>query len=106
MSQSYKNITNKIKKAVREIDSSAEVILYGSRARGDAKKDSDWDILILENKPVVTLKDEQKFRHRLYDIGLETEQSISVFAYSKKEWETRYSIMPLYKNIKQEGIYL
>lgn len=28
-----------------------QVWLYGSRARGDAHEDSDWDILILLNKP-------------------------------------------------------
>lgn len=106
MQPNYKNITQKIKKAVAEIDSSAEVILYGSRARKDAKKDSDWDILILENKPKVSLKDEQVFRHRLYDVALETEQCISVFVYSKQEWETKYSVTPLYQNIQQEGIYL
>ena len=26
------------------------VLLYGSRARGDAKEDSDWDLLLLLNK--------------------------------------------------------
>lgn len=106
MKPTYKNITQKIKKAVDEIDSSAEVILYGSRARGDARKDSDWDILILENKPTVSLKDEQVFRHRLYDVALETEQCISVFVYSKKAWETTFSITPLYENVKKEGVYL
>jgi len=101
-----KTITQKIKKAVKEIDPMAEVILYDSRARGVAKKDSDWDVLILENKPTVTLKDEQVFRHRLYDIALETEQCISVFVYSKKKWETKYYVTPLYKNIQKEGINL
>ena len=33
--------------------SGAKVILFGSQARGDAKEDSDWDILILLNKDKV-----------------------------------------------------
>ena len=106
MRSNYKNITQKIKKTVTEIDSSAEVILFGSRARGDAKKDSDWDILILVDKPKVTFKDEKIFWHKLYDVELETEQCISTLVYAKKEWETKQSVTPLYKSVKQEGIRL
>ena len=106
MKTSYKNITQKIKKAVEEIDSSAEVILFGSRARGDAKKDSDWDILILVNKPKVTFKDSQIFNHRLYDIALETEQSIMALVRSKKQWKQEYRVKPLYRNIQTDGIVL
>ena len=29
--------------SVHTVDPTAEVILFGSRARGDARKDSDWD---------------------------------------------------------------
>jgi uncharacterized protein len=103
MRPNYKNITKKIKKAVEEIDSTAEVILYGSRATGDARKDSDWDILILVDKPKVTFEDSQTFNHRLYDVGLETDQCIMAFVRSKKEWEKRYYVTPLYKNIREEG---
>lgn len=106
MKPTYKNITKKIKKAVEEIDSSAEVILYGSRARGDARKDSDWDILILVDKQKVTIKYGLNFSHRLYDVALDTDQCISTLVYSKKEWNSRQSVTPLYKNVKEEGIRL
>ncbi len=41
----------------KTIPSGAKVILFGSQARGDAKEDSDWDILILLNKDKVELDD-------------------------------------------------
>ena len=65
-------ITEKIKQTVKAADASAQVLLFGSRARGDAKIDSDWDILILLSKAKVTIKDEQVFRHKLFDVELET----------------------------------
>ena len=44
-----RHIIQLIRQKVNEIDNTAEVILYGSRARGDELPDSDWDILILVN---------------------------------------------------------
>ncbi len=40
-----------------------EVWLYGSRARGDAHKDSDWDLLILLNQPSITTEDEENIAY-------------------------------------------
>ena len=99
-------LTLRIKESVQLADASAQVILYGSQARGTATKNSDWDILILLNKPNVTIKDEQEFRHKLYEIELESGELISTYVYSLIDWETKLSVTPLYKNIKREGVYI
>ena len=40
-------LIEQIRQAVYEIEPEAEIILYGSRSRGDALSESDWDFLIL-----------------------------------------------------------
>ncbi len=90
---------------ISSIDSKAEVILYGSRARGDERDDSDWDILILTDYPV-NLQIEREFRNKLYDLELETGESFSVFTYSRDDWQTKQRITPFYQNVSREGILL
>ena len=100
------HIIQLIRKKVNEIDNTAEVILYGSRARGDNKRDSDWDVMILLKQKNVDKKIEQTFRHHLLDIELEIGVPVSVFVYSKSDWEGKYSITPLFRSIKKEGILI
>lgn len=97
------DIANKIKQAVRSINSTAEVILYGSRARGDAGINSDWDILILLDEPV-NMAEELTIRERIYEIELEYEVAISIFIYSKNDWSKIQKITPFYENVEKEGI--
>jgi predicted nucleotidyltransferase len=98
-------ISKLILKTIHLIDPNAEVILYGSRARGDERSDSDWDILILTDD-TVDIQEERKFRDKLYDLELETGESFSIFAYSKNNWETKQRITPFYQNVTREGILL
>lgn len=94
-----------IKNCISEIDPNAIVILYGSRARGDERNDSDWDILILTDYPA-NLEVERKFRNELYDLELETGESFSIFVYSKHDWQTKQKITPYYQNVITEGVNL
>jgi len=94
-----------IKKVVKSVEPKSEIILYGSRARGDEREDSDWDLLILVPY-TADLKEEQKFRHKLFDVELEFDQAISTLVKSRKEWESKFRVTPLYHNIEQEGITL
>ena len=104
MTEREQNIIKLIYNRILEKDPSAEVILYGSHARGTPNKESDWDILILLESTNVNKKTEQSFRHHLFDLELEIGEPISVFVYSKKDWENKYYITPFYKSIKKEGI--
>ena len=99
------NIGSLIRKNVNEIDQKAEIILYGSRARGDERMDSDWDILVLTDYPV-SVEREKSFRDNLYNLELETGEPISVFIFSKNDWKSRQRITPFYKNVVSEGISL
>lgn len=96
-------IVNLIKTKIKAKNPEAEIILYGSRARGDNNKYSDWDILILLNLPTVNIELEKDFRNQIVDIEIETGEAISTFVVSKQEWDTKYIYSPLYKNIKEEG---
>jgi len=103
MKRKTKHISSLVKQAIGRIDSGAEIILYGSRARGTERIDSDWDILVLTAYPVDLLK-ERMFRNALYDLELETGEPFSVFVYSKNEWETKQIATPFYFNVINEGI--
>ena len=97
-------ILRKVKEAVLQLETSADVILYGSRARDDYREYSDWDFLILLVGMIDT-KRTDRIRCALYEIELDTDQIISSIVRSREEWDSpRYSVVPLHRNIEREGI--
>jgi uncharacterized protein len=95
-----------IKQYVIEINRHADVWLFGSRARNEAKNDSDWDVLVLTDDETVTHREEEKYIDHLTSLMVETGEVIQVLVYSAKEWNTKYSIIPLHKSIEKEAIKL
>ena len=100
------NILQLIRSSVNKTEPEATVILFGSYARGDFKKDSDIDILILLDKEKITHSDAKRIAYPLYDIEFETGKIISPLILSKRKWETKHKITPFYKNIQKEGVIL
>ena len=95
-------VFSKIKDSVWQIDKEAKVILFGSRARGDNRSDSDWDFLILTKLPENRVT-KQKIRDKIFDAELELEQPISTIIHNETVWED-YEVTPLYQYIQKEGI--
>lgn len=79
--------------------------LYGSRARGTNRPDSDWDLLVLLNRPQNMIADFEQISYPLMELGFDHGQYFSVHTYSQQEWENM-SFTPFYKNVEQDKIVL
>lgn len=99
-------IQTKIGQLIHGTDPNAEVYLFGSRARGDYRIDSDWDVIILVDNKLITNEIEDEFRDGLYALELESGQIISTFIYPKDFWTDHLRFSPLYKNVYSEGVKL
>ncbi|NOZ71855.1 MAG: nucleotidyltransferase domain-containing protein [Chloroflexi bacterium] len=97
-------LLKRVKDAVQALVPDAEIILYGSRARGTSRVDSDWDFLILLPAPVDKML-EIKIKDCLYDIELETDTVLSSIIRTKQEWlSERYEVIPLHQEVERDGI--
>ena len=82
-----------------------KAILFGSQARGDAREDSDWDLLLLLDKDKITYEDENAYAYPFAEMGWLFGTYISVKMYTKKEWLSR-SFTPFFHNIQNDGIVI
>lgn len=83
-----------------------KLILFGSRARGDAEEYSDIDLLILIEDPR-TFSSRNKLADLSAEINVDYGVAISCLFYNDKDWEKGEIINPLLKqNIEREGIEL
>jgi predicted nucleotidyltransferase len=72
--------------AARVLPKGSTLYLYGSRARGDYNSDSDWDLLLLLDKPRLELGDFDKYSYPFVLMGWDLGADIRPHAYTKDEW--------------------
>lgn len=93
----YEALKKEIGTALRDI------ILFGSRARGDSSPDSDYDILLLVDNE--TKEIENKIFNTSCEIGWRNNVIITVFVHNKVYFDNK-KYEPLFMNIRKEGIHI
>ena len=99
-------VVKQIKQTIEKTEPTARRILYGSEARGDARADSDIDVLILLEGDKRDFRREEELSGALYDLELNTGVLISPMIILRKQWENRPFKTPFYVNVMNEGIKL
>lgn len=106
MTNKNRSILRRIQEvAYKSAPTGSQIILFGSRARGETKKGSDWDILIVLSKKRLEQSDYDNVSYPFVELGWELNEQINPIMYSQEEWEAS-KITPFYDNVMRDGIAL
>lgn len=99
-------VLDQLKEMARKVaPQGCQIILFGSRARGQAKNNSDWDILIILPKDLLSQADYDEVSYPFVELGWKLNEQINPIMYTKNEWKAN-SITPFYDNVLKDGITL
>ena len=112
MAKVPKNIENAINEFVNGINRILKnrvkkIILYGSYARGDYRKNSDLDIMVLtylSEDEIVEMR--TKLWDYSYDIALDNDIVISSLLKNVDDFNYWLDTLPFYMNVQKEGVVL
>ncbi len=80
------------------------VILFGSKARGDDDKDSDIDLLLLTSRPI-GWREREAVVDALFDIEMAHDVLINILVKTHFEWENGIcTAFPVHPEISKEGV--
>jgi len=99
-------IVNKFRSLLQERVKLHQLILFGSRARGDAEPDSDMDVVVVLDEPR-TLEARDVVSDSAWEAGFDACVVVASVVFTREEWENGpeyYS--PFAEAVRSEGIPL
>lgn len=104
ISEVENNAIKTLYKLAREQFKIRKIILFGSKARGNADIYSDIDLLVLTEK-VRTDEDRWMLSDLSAEINVTMGVALSCLYFNEKDWEKGENVNPLLKeNIEREGV--
>lgn len=98
-----KKVLDQIIDKILQVITPDKIILFGSQARGDAKKDSDYDILIIKD----SIEDQRTTLRNLYRQMIGLEVGIDIILKTSKDVEKSKSMfVSVTKEALNEGIII
>ena len=80
-------VIESIKQVARDVlPVGSTLYLYGSRARGDYHAESDWDLLVLLDKPKKESSDWDNYAFPFIEKGWDLDEDISARTITKDTW--------------------
>lgn len=80
-----------------------EIIIFGSKARGDAGPDSDLDLLLIIREGDRSRK--KGVRHVGHQLAVTSDAVPSIMVYTKEEWSRRQSVgSPFYQAVMRDKV--
>src|SRR5512132_2794337 len=81
-----------------------DIVLYGSKARGDSDPESDIDLLVLTARKL-DWQEERTIIHELFDIGIRFDVLFSPLTVEAQSWrEGLHSVLPIHIEVEREGV--
>jgi len=101
-----RTLLSEVKQQILRYVPKANVLLYGSAARGQREPESDYDVLVLVDAPLSS-QDERAMQDAVYDVELAHEAVVSVVIYSQEQWNSPLArVSPYHQRVEREAIVL